>query len=51
MITPEVGHYKGIVSPAVPEAAVRSTSSRGTERETRPTLATIERFLRSVFAG
>src|SRR3954470_21078962 len=45
---PEVGHDKGIVSPAVPAAVVRSTSSRGTERETRPTLETIERFLRSV---
>jgi acetyl esterase/lipase len=44
---PEVGHDKGIVSPAVPEAVVRSTSSRGTERETRPTLAAIERFLRT----
>jgi acetyl esterase/lipase len=45
---PEIGHDKGIVSPALPEAVVRSTSSRGTERETRPTLETIERFLRSV---
>ncbi|NYJ04046.1 alpha/beta hydrolase [Petropleomorpha daqingensis] len=44
---PQIGHDKGIVSPALPEAAVRSTSSRGTERETRPTLEAIERFLRS----
>jgi acetyl esterase/lipase len=44
---PEIGHDKGIVSPALPEAVVRSTSSRGTERETRPTLEAIERFLRA----
>jgi acetyl esterase/lipase len=44
---PGIGHDKGIVSPAVGEAVVRSTSSRGTERETRPTLETIERFLRT----
>ncbi|WP_448627556.1 alpha/beta hydrolase fold domain-containing protein [Geodermatophilus sp. URMC 64] len=44
---PEVGHDKGIVSPAVPEAVVRSTSTRGTEKETRPTLEAIERFLRT----
>ena len=43
---PEIGHDKGIVSPALPQAEVRSTSSRGTARETRPTLDTIERFLR-----
>ena len=47
---PGVGHDKGIVSPGVPEAVVRSTSSRGTERETRPTLEAIERFLRSALA-
>jgi acetyl esterase/lipase len=47
---PGIGHDKGIVSPAVPEAVVRSTSSRGTERETRPTLEAIERFLRSALA-
>jgi acetyl esterase/lipase len=45
---PGIGHDKGIVSPSLPEAVVRSTSSRGTERETRPTLEAIERFLRSV---
>ena len=44
---PGIGHDKGIVSPGLPEAVVRSTSSRGTERETRPTLEAIERFLRS----
>jgi acetyl esterase/lipase len=44
---PEVGHNKGIVSPAVPEAVVRSTSTRGTEKEIRPTLDAIERFLRA----
>jgi acetyl esterase/lipase len=44
---PEIGHDKGIVSPALPEAVVRSTSSRGTEREMRPTLEAIERFLRT----
>jgi dipeptidyl aminopeptidase/acylaminoacyl peptidase len=44
---PEIGHDKGIVSPALPEAVVRSTSSRGTEREMRPTLEAIERFLRA----
>jgi acetyl esterase/lipase len=44
---PGIGHDKGIVSPAVGEAVVRSTSSRGTERETRPTLETTERFLRT----
>ena len=43
---PEIGHDKGIVSPGLPEAVVRSTSSRGTGRETRPTLEAIERFLR-----
>jgi acetyl esterase/lipase len=47
---PGIGHDKGIVSPGVPEAVVRSTSSRGTERETRPTLEAIERFLRSTLA-
>src|SRR3954469_16383650 len=40
----EIRPDKGIGSPALPEAVVRSTSSRGTERETRPTLDTIERF-------
>jgi acetyl esterase/lipase len=45
---PEVGHDKGIVSPSAPEAVVRSTSSRGTGEETRPTLEAIERFLRAV---
>src|SRR3954447_12974348 len=48
---PEIGHDKGIVSPAVGEAVVRSTSSRGSERETRPTLEAIERFLRGVLGG
>jgi len=47
---PGIGHDKGIVSPGVPEAVVRSTSSRGTEREARPTLEAIERFLRSTLA-
>jgi acetyl esterase/lipase len=47
---PGIGHDKGIVSPGLPEAVVRSTSSRGTERETRPTLEAIERFLRSTLA-
>jgi acetyl esterase/lipase len=43
---PEVGHDKGVVSPGLPESVVRSTSARGTEQETRPTLDAIERFLR-----
>ena len=41
-----IGHDKGIVSSGLPGSAVRSTSTRGTERETRPTLDAIERFLR-----
>jgi acetyl esterase/lipase len=43
---PGVGHDKGIVSPGVPEAVVRSTSSGATAHATRPTLEVIEDFLR-----
>ncbi|MGY1620469.1 alpha/beta hydrolase fold domain-containing protein [Geodermatophilus sp. SYSU D00691] len=43
---PGVGHDKEIVSPGTPKAVVRSTSTRGTGEEARPTLDAIERFLR-----
>jgi acetyl esterase/lipase len=44
---PGIGHDKGIVSPTVPEAVVRSTSSGSTGKQTRPTLEVIEDFLRT----